>query len=173
VNLIMMMIFKLCVLNGANRKRLSSVQYWKSSSILERFKGYLFDLIGICGPHWRKCQTQFKLLDYFAINSHDESKWMIRSGILLHLLDIYLRDTSVHIPQTSITQRKNDIASYSNHPSIGNRRKKSNRKVMLSSLVVPKSQIPTRSMKYLILQSQKSSQSPSRVQVNHRCEAHT
>jgi ubiquitin C-terminal hydrolase len=121
-------------IDGVIRKRLGRIQYWKSNSVLERFKGCLFDLIDICVPHWRRCETLFELLDVLARKSHEESIWMIRSGVILRVLDIYLRDTSVHIPQTSIPRRKHNSNSSLTHKSVGHRRRKPCMKEVLSLL---------------------------------------
>lgn len=124
--------------------RLGRIQFWKSDELADLFKGVLIDFVDQCRPHWMRFESLFEVLDNFAKRSHRECLWMIRCGMILRLLHLYLHDTSARVPQSSIPRSNEMKEKLIDDHSIGNRRSKPNLSSVLPLLrtLVCSAQIP-------------------------------
>jgi len=77
------------------------IKWWKSRSVLGRYVGFLMGLLVNCEAHWKWFDQLFEALGAFARCGYHESIYLIRCGLILRLLDIFLGDAG-NIPPSAL-----------------------------------------------------------------------
>jgi len=86
--------------------RLGRVYWWESNSFLIHFVGTaVIDMFADCESSWRRFDQLFEALFAFASCGYQESLYLIRCGVILRLLDIYLGDTP-GVPKACLIGKK-------------------------------------------------------------------
>jgi len=116
--------------------RIGRAKWWKSQSVLARFVGMgLLELLVGCESHWRRFDQLFECIEAFVMCGHDEALYMIRCGLVLRLIDIYLGDSG-GVPQKSLLTYKKPrhLKTRQRRPKMGDKYTKLNFYPLLSLL---------------------------------------
>ncbi len=121
----------------SHKETLTRIEYWKSRSMLALFIGTLINMLDKCRGYWRRFDQLFECLTKFADCGQEEAIFLIRSGLILRLIDIYQGDkinvspSFIIRPPKSHLESNNDVKLQPKH-KIGEKDRRPNYLPLLS-----------------------------------------